>query len=65
LSKEWFSIITTTMWSNGIAAFTVPAGRRGSGRLSGRRRVAADADAARHSEAGPDIAAAAAPSVPP
>ena len=29
LSNEWFSIITTMMWSKGIDAFAVPAGRCG------------------------------------
>src|SRR5438309_8480107 len=55
LSKEWFSIITTTMWSKGIAALTVPAGRPGSGRLSGGRIVAAAAESVRHSVPPPDM----------
>ncbi len=40
LSNEWFSIITQTRWSNGMAPVAVPAGRLGSGRLSGVRRAA-------------------------
>jgi hypothetical protein len=37
LSNEWFSIATTTRWSNGIASSTAPAGWSGRGRLSGSR----------------------------
>jgi hypothetical protein len=37
LSKEWFSIITTMRWSNGMLASTVPAGWSGNGRLPGCR----------------------------
>jgi len=61
LSKEWFSIITTTMWSNGIRSSTVPGGRVGSGRLSGRRRGCASAEAARISWPAPVRPAAAVP----
>ena len=40
LSKEWFSIMTTTTWSKGMDGSGVPAGRPVSGRESGRRRRA-------------------------
>jgi hypothetical protein len=65
LSKEWFSIITTTMWSNGSASSTVPAGRFGSGRLSGARSPFAEAAIARQIPPAPDMPATAAPTEPP
>jgi hypothetical protein len=65
LSNEWFSIITTTMWSNGIASVTVPAGRLGSGRLSGTRGVLALAAAARNSPPALEAPTSAAPTEPP
>src|SRR6185437_1310845 len=61
LSKEWFSIITTTMWSNGIASLTVPAGTFGLGRLSGGRTIAPIATAARSSGLPAETASAAEP----
>ena len=38
LSKEWFSIITTTMWSNGISSLTVPDGLVGERQAAGLPR---------------------------
>ena len=63
LSKEWFSIITITTWSKGSASVGVPAGRLGSGRLSGWWIVAPSAPAAR--QAPPYDAASVAPAAPP
>jgi hypothetical protein len=57
--------MTTTMWSNGRAAVAVPAGRVGSGRLSGTRIRAALAFVSRHSAPAPDMPATVAPSEPP
>ncbi|HKI40849.1 MAG TPA: phosphodiester glycosidase family protein [Mycobacterium sp.] len=36
-SNEWFSVMTTTTWSDGIASSTVPPGWPGRGKLSGSR----------------------------
>ncbi len=61
LSKEWFSIITTTMWSKGSASSTVPAGTLGSGSESGLRTGRAKALAARSNGSAAASPAAAAP----